>query len=162
MTELSAHCFCCGTTCTCAGVRLPHLALESAIPPPQLTSHKPVVAQVASLLLQRQDGRGEQAAAVMRAVAAAAQAAMAVDPETTAVIAEALRKAEAAAAGQLSRHSAVPDQTRQHSSSPTQLQCGGACLAAHSQFAPCAKQRSFHAFEVRFACVCCRRAACRW
>ena len=107
MAELPAHRSCCSPMCSCTGARLPHLALRAAIPPPQLLSHRPIVAQVASLLLQRQDGRREQAAAVMRAVAAAAQAAMAVDPETTAVIAEALRKAEAAAVGQLSRHSAI-------------------------------------------------------
>ena len=100
----------------------------------------------------------------MRAVAAAAQAAMAVDPETTAVIAEALRKAEAAAAGQLSCHSAISNQIRQHVSAEGSCRTAACAWRLTHKSGPkhAATQRSSHACKVRSACVCCRRAACRW
>lgn len=57
--------------------------------------------QVACQLLQYSQGRSEQGDKVMRALAAAAQAALAVNAATTAAVADALRAAETAAAGQL-------------------------------------------------------------
>ena len=170
MAELSARRSCCSTMCSCAGVRPPHLALQAAIPLPQLLSHSPAVVQVASLLLQRQDGRREQAAAVMRAVAAAAQAAMAVDTETTAVIAEALRRAEAAAAGQLSFSHLKPNkaaleqlstaagQWRVPGGSPTVLaSCKTALFSGlQSAICPCVLQASCMQMVSRQALWLCR------
>ena len=57
------------------------------------------IVQVALKLLEHCHGRTEQCSSIMRALAAAAQAAMAVNPATTAGIAEGLVAAEAGAAG---------------------------------------------------------------
>ena len=56
---------------------------------------------MACQLLQYAQGRTEQADKVMRALAAAAQAALPVNAATTAAVAEALKTAEAGAAGGL-------------------------------------------------------------
>ncbi len=60
--------------------------------------------QVACQLLQYSQGRAEQGSQVMRALAAAAQAALAVNATTTAAVAEALVAAEDSAAGVPSRY----------------------------------------------------------
>jgi hypothetical protein len=56
-------------------------------------------ARVASQLLQHAGGRGEAAQALHHSLLAAARAALAVNPETTAIIADALQVAEADTAG---------------------------------------------------------------
>lgn len=58
-----------------------------------------VLGQVATQLLKHSEGQKEQCGGVMRALAAAGQAALAVNPATAAHIAEALLAAEAGAAG---------------------------------------------------------------
>lgn len=60
-----------------------------------------VLVQVATRLLKHTHGQNEQCGSLMRALAAAGQAAMAVNPATAANIAEALVAAEAGAAGLL-------------------------------------------------------------